>query len=597
MELPGLAEEAIRERASAESFWRGQDYCHQGAVLSLARRGNTLEAEVAGSAPEAYAVRVDFDEAGVVDATCSCPYDWGGWCKHIVAVLLACLSEPERVEQRPSLEDLLAGLDREQLQGLLLELAEQQPRLSNAIEARVSVLKAASPAAPAPMPEARAQPARAPVDPQPFRRQVSALLHSLDRMSGSEAYYQVGGVVEGVRGLLRQARDLIEADDGRNALMVLEAITQEYLAGWESLDDSDGDASAFFEDLGIAWAEALLSADLTPPERRAWATKLEAWQAEIDQYGVDQGFGPAMEAARQGWDDPRLQRILRGEPLEPEQRATEALEYADELAEARLNILERRGRYQEHLSLARAEGQTERYVTMLVRLGRAAEAVEYGLRHLATAAQALSLARALQEQGNSERALQVAQHGLSLEGRKAELAAWLRDLAAGMGKREQALAAARVAFGEEQSLASYVKVQELAGEQWTALRPELLELLRQTKGYYPQGPVEVFLHEGLIEDAIAAVAGGATHTLVERVVDAAIASHPDWAIQTSRAQAEPIMNGGKAQHYGAAVDWLRKARSAYLAGGREKEWQSYLAGLVERHGRKYKLVPMLKALK
>ncbi len=597
MELPGLTEDAIREEASAESFRRGQEYHDEGAVLSLAHRGNALEADVAGSAPEAYAVRVDFDEEGVVDATCSCPYDRGGWCKHIVAALLACLNEPERVEERQPLEDLLAGLDRDQLQRLLLELAEQDPRLSNVIEARVAVFRAASPAAPAPTPEGRAQPDRAPVDPQPFRRLVRQLLHSLDRMTGTEAYYEQSAVVEGVRGVLRQARDLIEADDGWNALVVLEAITQEYLAGWESLDDSDGDASAFFEDLGTVWTEALLSADLSPEERRAWAEKLEGWQGEIAAYGDGDGFGVAIEAADQGWDDPRVQQILRGEILESKEREAEASEYADELATARLNLLERRGRYQEYLYLARAEGQAGRYVTMLVRLGRSAEAVEYGLRYLLTAAEALALARALRERGESERALQIAQHGLSLEGRKAELAAWLRDLAVGMGRLGQALAAARIAFGGEQSLASYLKARELAGEQWTILRPELLELLRQTKGYYPQGPVEVFLHEGLIEDAIAAVSGGATHTLVERVADAAIASHPEWVIQTCSQQAEPIMDGGKAQYYGAAANWLRKARSAYLAGGQEKEWQSYLAGLLERHGQKHKLVPMLKALK
>ena len=84
---------------------------------------------------------------------------------------------------------------------------------------------------------------------------------------------------------------------------------------------------------------------------------------------------------------------------------------------------------------------------------------------------------------------------------------------------------------------------------------------------------------------------------VEQVADAAVASHPEWVIQTRRQQADPIMDGGKAQYYGAAANWLRRARSAHLAAGQEKEWQSYLAGLLERHGRKHKLVPMLKALK
>jgi uncharacterized Zn finger protein len=57
------------------------------------------------------------------------------------------------------------------------------------------------------------------------------------------------------------------------------------------------------------------------------------------------------------------------------------------------------------------------------------------------------------------------------------------------------------------------------------------------------------------------------------------------------------MDEGKAQYYDAAARWLGKARTVYQAAGREQEWQVYLAGLLDHHQRKYKLVPLLKALK
>lgn len=56
------------------------------------------------------------------------------------------------------------------------------------------------------------------------------------------------------------------------------------------------------------------------------------------------------------------------------------------------------------------------------------------------------------------------------------------------------------------------------------------------------------------------------------------------------------MDGGKAQLYAAAVNWLAKARKAYQILGRTEEWRAYLDGLLIQHGRKYKLVPMLKTL-
>ena len=234
---------------------------------------------------------------------------------------------------------------------------------------------------------------------------------------------------------------------------------------------------------------------------------------------------------------------------------------------------------------------------MLVRLGRGADALTYAREQLATAQETLTLATALWEHGEVERSLECAELGLAREGPKGALASWLRDRAAERGQRERALKAAMIAFDAELTLAAYLKVQELAGSDWPTHRPRLLDRLRTVRSYYPQGPVEIFLHEGLIADAIAAVNEGATHSLVELVADAAITSHPDWVIKASRQQAESIMDEGKAQYYDAAARWLGKARAAYQATGRQQEWQRYLTGLLARHQRKYKLVPLLKALR
>jgi len=55
---------------------------------------------------------------------CSCPYDYGGICKHCVAVLLTCVRGPERVHEQPPLSELIADADRETLETLLVELSE-----------------------------------------------------------------------------------------------------------------------------------------------------------------------------------------------------------------------------------------------------------------------------------------------------------------------------------------------------------------------------------------------------------------------------------------------------------------------------------------
>ncbi len=112
----------------------------------------------------------------------------------------------------------------------------------------------------------------------------------------------------------------------------------------------------------------------------------------------------------------------------------------------------------------------------------------------------------------------------------------------------------------------------------------------------PTGQVDVFLHENLVGDAIAAVEGDPFGGLVARVADAAIETHPDWVIEACRRQAEEIMDQGRSKAYDEAVDWLAKMRDAHLAARREEEWLAYLEELKDHHQRKYKLRPMLEDL-
>lgn len=67
-------------------------------------------------------------------ATCTCVYEFGEWCKHIGAVLLTCIRNPERVETLEPIETLLHALDAETLRQILLELAQQGGEIAQRIE-------------------------------------------------------------------------------------------------------------------------------------------------------------------------------------------------------------------------------------------------------------------------------------------------------------------------------------------------------------------------------------------------------------------------------------------------------------------------------
>ncbi|MDQ5824579.1 MAG: SWIM zinc finger family protein [Chloroflexota bacterium] len=133
-QLPEIDEEQVRALAAPKSFERGYEYLQAGAVQRVVLRGNFLFAEVAGSEYDPYRVTVELSKKRIAEANCTCPYEFGGICKHIVATLLAYIQTPEEIEHRQPIEELIAPLSPEQLRELILVLVQEQPQLLDVID-------------------------------------------------------------------------------------------------------------------------------------------------------------------------------------------------------------------------------------------------------------------------------------------------------------------------------------------------------------------------------------------------------------------------------------------------------------------------------
>jgi len=594
----------IRMRTTGESYDRGVEYYRRGAVLSVVERAGQIEASVSGSQYVPYKVRVRIGERGVLEASCSCPYVWGGWCKHIVAVLLYCLHEPEKIETRTSIEEILAKLGQSELLDLLLWLLKRRPELSDEVEMRLqtTVVEFGQESNLEGKDDKSRHPASSTtglrrVDPEPFRRRMRYALLELARSSrGRFDYWGPEDAVHEPLCVVDEVRKFIRDGDGCSALEVLEAVTEECFAEDVLLAVVYADTANLLYELGSAWTEAILTADLSREEREAWLDRLMQWSSYLDEYGLEEAFELAIEAAQEGWEEPELVRLLEDDTQVPRPESTKA--WDPRLIEVRLEVLERKERYEEYLRLARATGRTDAYATMLVQIGRVRDAVDFATQHFSTARECLALVEALWSAGHSEEAFQIAEHGLELEGPRHRLGDWLSEAAAAAGNENLALEAARAAFLDSPTLERYLRVRELAAERWPELQPLLLKEVARSSDRYER--LRIYLHEGMLEQAIATVdeSGLAWEDgTLARVVDAAIESHPGWVIGRCKQVAESIMNEGRSKEYGRAVRWLEKAKRAYLVSGRETEWRSYLAALLERHRRKYTLVPRLKELR
>ncbi|KQT61418.1 hypothetical protein ASG52_00575 [Methylobacterium sp. Leaf456] len=585
-----LDEAAIRKLADEAVFARGRAYRDEGAVLDLVRRGDTVTARVEGS--DAYRVTVRIDDGEVEDYACTCPYEWGGACKHVVATLLTLIEAPGEAQERPSLAELIGRLDRDALARLLLRRAEIDPNLAGWIEAECAAA-----------PGGRA-------DPAPVAAQARAVLAGRYAARDYWDDYQPAGDPAELRDLVDKAVPRLEAGDGRGALGILEAVAEVFVEEWIETSGGYDDETLYplFQDLGRMMAEAALMSDLDEDERAALADTITDWDAALAEYGVEDSFALAVRALEIGWDPPALLAILNGEggtwPPEDESDWTE-----QELTAVRLRVLAAAGRHDAYLHLARAGEAHAAAALMLVRLGRIEEAVAYARKAFRHPDDALALARALDRAGRAEESLAVAEAGLSFEPDASDsmrgahsvvpLARWLREAAAESGRADLALKAARTAFAGSLERADFEAAQAAAGSKWTIVRRDLLKTLRAAERAPER--TEILLDEGLVDEAVNDVGEAPGYAVPEavllRLMEAAQSSHSDWVIRVARSRADAIMNAGAAGDYERAAEWLRRAALAHESAGLIDEWSATIEALIERHRRKYKLRPLLEALR
>jgi uncharacterized Zn finger protein len=603
MTLPKIAESMIRAEATPESFQRGEEYYREGAISNTAIQGSLLSGECAGTYAPDYQVQVELDEAGIANASCTCLYEYGGYCKHIVALLLAYLHHPKSFTARKAPAELLADLDHNDLIAILTKLIQEQPDLYDRIEAMTSV------------PSKSKKKRRKKVDIEVYRRHILGIVHSLDGMRMSEAYWHVGGLANQLREVQESALKFLDAGDAEAALEILLVLLEESSRGIEYVDDSDGELGGFVGELGTPLAEAILSMELSQVERDRLVRRLEKLIEYAGDYGMEGNLYNAVQAARFGWEDaPKGMDSVRrkshkyDEDEEPddwdedEEDDYELHEWSflavsgfDDLTEAKLNVLERQGRTEEYLALCKKEERHLRYALKLCDLKQVTEAVKYAKKHLTTAEEALQVARRLRESRLVVEAIEIGEHGLKLKGPKAGLGEWLGPVEEAQERTKEALVAWMAAFPEHPSLESYKTIKRLAGTDWGRLRPGVMATLRRS--YDKQVLAEVYLLEEEWDDAIKVAEGrDVWYPVVEMVADGVVQHHPEWVVKISLKHAERLMSEAKSKNYPIAAAWLKRAKQAYKLLGKADEWKRYLGETKEKYKRRPALQSQLTRL-
>jgi len=609
MALPKITESMIRTGASPESFHRGEEYYRDGAVSNTAIQGNLLSGECAGTYAPYYRVKVELDEAGIAGTSCTCLYEYGGYCKHIVSLLLAYVHHPKPCAARKAPAELLADLGHDDLTAILTKLIQEQSELYDRIEAMTSV------------PSKSKKKRKKKVDIEVYRRHILSIIHSLDGMRMSEAYWHVGGLANQLREIQESAVKFLDADDAETALEILLVLLEEGSRAIEFIDDSNGELGGFVGELGTPLAEAILSVELSQVEQDRLLCRLEKLIDYAGDYGMEGNLDIAVQAAKYGWDDlpkkmPPHQKLAHqvdedeesddwyddddddwdeDDEFEFREWGLSPTRGFDDLTEVKLNVLDRQGHIEKYLALCKKEERHLRYALKLCDLKQTVEAVKYAKKHLTTAEESLLVARRLRESRLVTESIEIGEHGLKLKGSKAGLGEWLGPVEETQGRTKQALRAWLAAFGEDPSLETYKTIKRLAGSGWERLRSEVMTKLRKS---YDKGVLaEVYLLEEEWDEAIKVAEGrDVWYTVVETVDDGVMQHCPEWVVKISLKHADRLMSEAKSKNYPIAAAWLKRVKHAYKVLGKTDNWKKYLVEIKEKYRRRPALQKQLARL-
>lgn len=561
---PELTLAGVRNWVGQREIDKGRPYAQGGAIVQPRRQGMALKAECWGTAPSPYRVTVTLSKAGIAASDCSCPV--GGRCKHVAALLLMYLQDPESFTEVEPLRASLEQRSKDELIALIEKMLKHHPELERLVE----------------LPQATSG---EPITPQLVKRQVEKVFGNLSYRGWDDGDLASVG---------HELTQLVEVGDGyllqgdlASALAVYQTVVEEVIKRYGELSDEEGELAevvnrcteglasllaatsdeARREDLLRILFEIYLE-DLrlggyglgedVPEKIIHYASEAErahvaAWVREALPQGNDFGVRFRREA---------MGRFLLG--LHGDQLDDEAF-----------------------LRLCRESGRVKDLVERLLLLGRVDEALQETAK--VEDYELLTLAELFVQQGHGARvhpliAARAAQHPPERHHAWRErFYTWLRDWARRSGDNARALELTEAMFWQHPHFGAYQELRhdaERAGR-WQTVRIGLLKRLEKARKHVLL--TEIYLHEGEVAAALATVKQTYGGALAIRVAQAAEADHPEAALALYRNEIDRLIEARGRESYQQAARYLLRARDLHERLG--LDWQNYLARLKDEHRR------------
>ena len=584
-----LTRTELRELADSRSWERGVEYFKDGRVHAVVQDGATVVASVQGQ--EIYRVQLS-RQGNHLLAECSCPVGrTGAFCKHCVAVGLACADDPVAApspariadaEGSPAdglgedstftdldrIRDYLAKQDLCSLVEILVEQALSDENLLRRLT----------------MAAARGGNA---VDLKAMRRAIT----EATRTGGFVGYHFAHSFARGIEDVVGALAALLQEGSANEVITLSEYALRRVEQALGNMDDSDGHMRPILDDLQTLHHAACVKAS---PDPVRLARHLFEWEMTGDW---DTFFGAAKTYAD-----------VFGEKGLAEYRR---------LAESRWQKVPRLGPGQESEAY---DGSRFRLTTIMEDLASASGDVETLVavksRDLSDSLRYLEIAQLYKEAGRDDQATTWAEEGAKAFPRQtdARLREFLAEEYHRLDRHEDALALVWQNFLDHPHLGTYQTLKQHADrdQEWPRWREKALAHLGR------QGQPDRRVTSRVRWEAGPVVYGSELVAILlwERDVDAAWNEacqrgctigqwlelallrqdgHPEDALRIYQDDVRRLVEAGNAA-YGEALDRVQSLRSLLAKMGQEERFAEYVTELRSEYKRKRNFMKLLAAL-
>ncbi len=569
-DLPKITKADVRAYIYGAYFERGVGYYHRGNIFDTVRRGNRLEAHCHGSMPNPYRVVAELGEGGIVWDDCSCPI--GGGCKHVAALLLTWVHQPEAFTTKEEVDALLENKSKTELIALVQEMLKRAPELDILLD----------------LPSVRGDAVGEPIDPEPYRRQVR------NAFIGAEEWNTHFGVDEEIASVVDIGDRFLEAEDYHNAQTVYQIVIETGLENYERAYHDEGE---ILMEIGRA-VDGLIACfeifrENTVARRATMRILFDVLQWDIDMGGYGMGDDIPKTLTQKTTEDERdqlrawVEKQTSGlDGLDDYSRRWELESWSRFL----LSLDEQDDTVDEFLEKAAAQGMHRTRFDKLVELGRVEQAVEVAVEHLRSSDyDFLNSALTLERAGYEQQAIAMVESKLDTieDGR---LLAWLADHYEANDDQTGALKLHLRRWEKSRSdLALYQTLEKLAKrlDRWEELRPTLIADLQTNENWHVL--VDIHLYEEAwdlawqVAERESGQRWGWGPNFLEIVAQATEKQRPRRASEYYLRRVQGLADRRGRKNYAEAARYLLKVRQIYQDLGEPRVWAGILADIRERN--------------